>query len=213
MLVDDQKLIREGIKSLLAMSQVVSVVAEANDGEAALSLLNDKIIVDIVLMDIRMPKMNGIETLREMNKVNCYVPVLMLTTFDDNQMVTEATKLGAKGYLLKDVSLETLVDSIEKIVSGRTMIQPAITENLLQGLKSIQIGSEDIIDNPIEKLTEKESEILRLIASGYSNRDIADAMFKSEGTIKNQISVILAKMGVRDRTRAVLKAIETGLIC
>ena len=137
-------------------------------------------------------------------------PVLMLTTFDDHELVNGAMRAGAKGYLLKDVSLETLVDTITQIKNGKTLIQPAVTEKVLQGLKGLNVEFESF-ENP-EPLTEKEVDILRLIAAGYSNKEIADAMFKSTGTIKNQVSSIMAKLGVRDRTRAVLKALEQGVI-
>jgi DNA-binding NarL/FixJ family response regulator len=138
------------------------------------------------------------------------IPVIMLTTFDEHQLVLQAIQLGAKGYLLKDVSLETLVDGIKTVHQGKTLIQPAITERIIQGLKKHthqEPGLQEIPD-----ITEKETEVLRLIASGYSNKEICGAMCKSEGTVKNQVSAILAKLGVRDRTRAVLKAIEIGMI-
>ncbi|MBB6541613.1 response regulator [Thalassotalea piscium] len=210
MLVEDQKLIRDGIKSLLELSGQVTVVAEASDGKTALALI-DKHELDIILMDIQMPVLNGIDTLRQMSINECDIPVLILTTFDDKALINEAISSGAYGYLLKDVSLEVLVTAIQQVVSGKKMIQPAITERLLQGLKNMpNLDNSDY--NLLEKLTEKESEILRLIASGYNNREIAETMCKSEGTVKNQVSVILAKMGVKDRTRAVLRAIEYGLI-
>jgi len=162
------------------------------------------------LMDIRMPKLSGIDTLLALRDKGIKTPVLMLTTFDDHELVNGAMRAGAKGYLLKDVSLETLVDTITQIKNGKTLIQPAVTEKVLQGLKGLNVEFESF-ENP-EPLTEKEVEILRLIAAGYSNKEIADAMFKSTGTIKNQVSSVMAKLGVRDRTRAVLKALEQGIL-
>lgn len=209
MIVDDQMLLREGIKSLLSLSDAVDVVAEAGDGEEALTLLQSQ-AVDVVLMDIRMPKMNGIEAVSAMGNADISVPVIMLTTFDDHQMVLEAISAGAKGYLLKDVSLDTLLDAIATVHRGETLIQPAITERVLDGLRGKQTDFNSY-EVP-EPLTEKETEILRLMAAGCSNREISQAMFKSEGTVKNQVSNVLAKLGVRDRTRAVLKAIELGVI-
>jgi DNA-binding NarL/FixJ family response regulator len=209
MVVDDQTLVREGIKSLLSLSNKVSVIAEATDGLQALEVLN-KIRPDVVLMDIRMPKLTGIECVNELQASGNPPPVIMLTTFDDHQLVLEAIQAGAKGYLLKDVSLETLIEGIETVHSGEKLIQPAITErviNQLQGKKS-EFSS---ITEP-ERLSEKEREILRLMASGCSNKEISQMMFKSEGTVKNQVSNVLSKLGVRDRTRAVLKALELGLI-
>jgi DNA-binding NarL/FixJ family response regulator len=208
-LVEDQMLVREGIKSLLGLDDSVEVVGEYENGQQLIdseSALN----CDVILMDIRMPKLSGIDTLLALRDKGIKTPVLMLTTFDDHELVNGAMRAGAKGYLLKDVSLETLVDTITQIKNGKTLIQPAVTEKVLQGLKGLNVEFESF-ENP-EPLTEKEVEILRLIAAGYSNKEIADAMFKSTGTIKNQVSSVMAKLGVRDRTRAVLKALEQGVI-
>lgn len=210
MLVDDQTLVRQGIKSLLALSDKVSVVAEAQNGEHALQKQAEHDDIDVILMDIRMPIKNGIEALQELQHRNDPPPVIMLTTFDDHESVMQAIKAGAKGYLLKDVSLDTLVQSIETVHAGNTLIQPAITERLIAGLQGKPSEFESA-DMP-EPLSKRETEILRLMAAGCSNKEMADSLFKSEGTIKNQVSSILAKLGVRDRTRAVLKAIELGLI-
>ncbi|MBF7074893.1 response regulator transcription factor [Glaciecola sp. MH2013] len=211
LLVDDQTLVRQGINSLLALAEQVDVVAQASDGNEALACLADSTLqVDVVLMDIRMPNLNGIETLQKLKEQNMHVPVVMLTTFDDHESVMQALQAGAKGYLLKDVSLETLVEAIETVHAGDTLIQPAITERLIQGLQGVK-GDFESSALP-ENLSTRETEILRLMAAGCSNREMAESLFKSEGTIKNQVSSILAKLGVRDRTRAVLKAIELGMI-
>lgn len=209
LLVDDQTLVRQGIKSLLGLTDEVEVIAEADDGEQVLEFVN-QFNPDVVLMDIRMPKVNGIDAVKNLIANDCKTPVLMLTTFDDHQLVLDAVQAGAKGYLLKDVSLESLVAAITEVAAGKTSIQPAITEKVLKGLQGISSDFESFKDP--ENLSDKEKEILRLMAAGYSNREISNAMHKSEGTVKNQVSAILAKMGVRDRTRAVLKAIENGII-
>ena len=208
-LVEDQMLVRQGIKSLLELDESVEVVGEYENGQQLIESEN-ALDCDVILMDIRMPKLSGIDTLLALNDKKIATPVLMLTTFDDHELVNGAIRAGAKGYLLKDVSLDTLVDTITQIKNGKTLIQPAVTEKVLQGLKGLSVEFESF-DNP-EPLTEKEVEILRLIAAGYSNKEIADAMFKSTGTIKNQVSSVMAKLGVRDRTRAVLKALEQGVI-
>ncbi|MEZ7229007.1 response regulator transcription factor [Alteromonas sp. DY56-G5] len=208
-LVEDQMLVREGIKSLLGLDDSVEVVGEYENGQQLIASEN-ALNCDVILMDIRMPKLSGIDTLLALRDKGIKTPVLMLTTFDDHELVNGAMRAGAKGYLLKDVSLETLVDTITQITNGKTLIQPAVTEKVLQGLKGLNVEFESF-ENP-EPLTEKEVEILRLIAAGYSNKEIADAMFKSTGTIKNQVSSVMAKLGVRDRTRAVLKALEQGVI-
>ena len=209
LLVDDQTLVREGIKSLLSLSDNLQVVGEATDGDEVCQAVIDQ-KPDVILMDIRMPRMSGVEALRAMQKNGLTQPVIMLTTFDDHKLVLEAVQAGARGYLLKDVSLETLVAAIETVYQGKTLIQPAVTEKILQGLQGMQQQFESY-EAP-EPLTDAERKILRLMAAGCSNKEIAEALFKSEGTIKNQVSGLLAKLGVRDRTRAVLKAIEAGLI-
>ena len=138
MLVDDQTLVREGIKSLLALSDDIRVIAEASNGEQVLRVIQESIknhTVDVILMDIRMPIKSGIEALQELQGASIDIPVIMLTTFDDHQLVLQAIHAGAKGYLLKDVSLETLVDGIKTVHQGQTLIQPAITESIIQGVK------------------------------------------------------------------------------
>ena len=206
-LIDDQMLVRQGIRGLLELSDKVEVVAEGSDGDEAVSLA-ESASPDVILMDMRMPRTNGAEAIEALGDAGFDIPVIILTTFDDHEQVLTAIRAGAKGYLLKDVSLESLVDAIESVAAGETMIQPGITENLLRGISAQPSGDE----TPVEALTRKELEVIRLMAGGYSNREIAHALSKSEGTIKNHVSSILAKLGVRDRTRAVLKAIGHSLI-
>lgn len=208
-LIDDQMLIRQGIKGLLELSDQVEVVALASDGDQAVTLAK-KHCPDVILMDIRMPRMNGIQAIEALNKVGIEVPVIILTTFDDHELVLKGIQAGAKGYMLKDVSLESLIGAIESVFKGEMIVQPAITENLLRGLHG-QNAEFESLPNP-QDLTNRETEILRLMASGYSNKEISSALHKSEGTIKNHVSNILSKLGVRDRTRAVLRSIELGLI-
>lgn len=209
-LIDDQTLVREGIRGLLELSDVVEVVAEANDGDQAVELVREH-GPDVVLMDMRMPRMNGAQATAALAAAGYGTPVIILTTFDDHEQVLEGIRAGAKGYLLKDVSLENLIRAIESVAAGETMIQPAITEALLKGLSRQSVGGFEASDMP-EPLTPRETEVVRLMAGGYSNKEISQALNKSEGTIKNHVSNILAKLGVRDRTRAVLKAIELNAI-
>ena len=208
-LIDDQTLVREGIRSLLSLSDRVEVVAEGRDGSEAVAMVT-RSSPDVLLMDMRMPQMDGVAALRALHDAGITVPVIILTTFDDHEVVLQGIQAGAKGYLLKDVSLESLIGAIESVHAGETMLQPAITESLLRGLR----GGAPAFDSPSipEPLTPRETEVLRLMAGGYSNREISAALCKSEGTIKNHVSNILAKLGVRDRTRAVLKALEAGLL-
>lgn len=209
-LIDDQLLVRQGIRGLLELSDTVEVVAEADDGDGAVPLALEH-RPDVILMDMRMPRLNGAEATRALVEAGLDVPVIILTTFDDHDQVLDGIRAGARGYLLKDVSLESLIAAIESVAAGETMIQPGITDSLLRGLAAGGAAPPPG-DAPAEALTPRETEVVRLMAGGYSNREIADALSKSEGTIKNQVSSILAKLGARDRTRAVLKAIELGLL-
>lgn len=209
LLVDDQMLVREGIKSLLNLSSDVSVVGEASDGTQVLAAI-EKHQPDVILLDLSMPELDGIGTLQLLKEQQIETPTIILTTFDDHQFILQGLQAGAKGYLLKDVSLDTLVDSIKTVANGHLLVQPAITERLLSGLNHIK--TDFTAPEQIEPLTKKELEVLGMMASGCSNKEISIALHKSEGTIKNHVSNLLAKLGVRDRTRAVLLAIEKGLL-
>ena len=208
LLVDDQNLVKMGICSLLELSGHIEVVAQLDDGSEVLPTIANY-QPDIMLLDIRMPVMDGIEVLETMLEQNIDLPTLILTTFDEHDLVLKCIKLGAKGYLRKDVSLETLIQAIDTVVAGELWIQPAITNRILENKEILQFQSSGTI---VEPLTLNEVQILRLVAAGYSNNEIAGAIHKSVGTVRNQISTILAKLNVRDRTRAVLKAIEHGAI-
>lgn len=208
-LVDDQNLVRQGVRSLLALADNIEVVGEATDGVEAIEVF-EQINPDVVLLDMRMPRKSGLDVLRELNEAGTLPPTIILTTFDDDDLVLNGLRHGAKGYLLKDVSLEELVAAIEKVASGGSMIKPAVSERLMKGLENMRNDFSSL--DPPDALTERETEILRLMAGGYSNREIADSLSVAEGTVKNHVSNILSKLGVRDRTRAVLKAFEFGLI-
>ncbi len=209
LLVEDQTLVGEGLEMLLNLAEDIRVTARAADGIEALQRVEQD-RPDLVLLDVRMPKRNGIEVLREMKSRNLAVPTILLTTFDDDKALLEGIRLGAKGYLLKDVSLAKLTEAIRLVAGGGSMIHPVVTERLLQGMKDAPLPPDD--GYATEGLTTREAEIIRLMTGGYSNREIAAAICISEGTVKNHVSNILSKLGVRDRTRAVLKAIEKGII-
>ncbi len=209
MLADDQTLVRQGICSLLELSDNIEVVGQVADGSAVVSGA-ERWQPDVILLDIRMPEMNGIQAIHALNAAGFEVPCVILTTFDDHSLVLEGLKAGAKGYLLKDVSLDNLVNAIETVHRGGSLVQPAITERILKGLSSMDQQFEGYSEP--ETLTEKELAVLRLMAGGYSNKEISLAIHKSEGTVKNQVSSILEKLGVRDRTQAVLRAINLGVV-
>jgi DNA-binding NarL/FixJ family response regulator len=206
LVADDQALVREGIARLLEMSGEVTVMAEVGDGQAALRQLQTRSI-DVALLDVRMPALNGIEVLRELRRLGHATPVIFLTTFDDDEVLLAAARLGASGYLLKDVGAAELVAAIRAVNDGRSLILPAVSERARRFVKAQGTPFEAA---EVGHLTAREVSVLRLMARGCSNREIANALHAAEGTIKNHASSILAKLGVRDRTRAVLKALELG---
>lgn len=207
LVVDDQTLVREGIKSLLSLNSDIHICGEAWDGQQALDILQE-ISPDVVLLDIRMPVMNGLEFLQALARDNLALNILVLTTFDEHDLVLECLKLGAKGYLKKDVSLNTLVSAINTVAQGKNWMQPVVTERIKSQVTSISEGHQTLTS----PLTEKEQQILQLVAAGYTNNEIAEATFRSEGTVRNQVSSILSKLDVKDRTRAVLKAMDLGIL-
>jgi DNA-binding NarL/FixJ family response regulator len=208
-LVDDQTLVRQGIRSLLELVDDIQVAAEAADGAEALQLIRAG-RPDVVLLDVRMPLKTGLDVLGELKQSNELPPTIILTTFDDQEVVIEGIRRGAKGYLLKDVSLDQLVGAIRTVAAGGTLIQPTITERIVNSVE--HTSNEFPSLEPPDRLTAREIEVLRMMSGGHSNREIAEAFNVAEGTIKNHVSNILSKMGVRDRTRAVLKALEKGYV-
>ena len=206
-IADDQNLVRQGIRTLLDMDQELSVVGEASDGIETVALV-PTLQVDAMLLDVRMPHKSGIETLRELSAKNALPPTLILTTFDDSNIVLEAIRAGARGFMLKDASYQQLTAAIRAIAGGATVFQPAITERLLRAADRVHVET----TIPGEPLTQREIEVIRLMSGGYSNQEIAYALGTAEGTVKNHVSNILGKLAGRDRTRAVLKALELGLL-
>lgn len=207
--VDDQALVREGIRALLQVAGI-DVVAEAEDGESALRAIAEH-PVDVVLMDLRMPRSDGIWALEKLRTQGPQVPVLVLTTFDDDELVLQALRAGARGYLLKDVTVEQLAHAVRTLEGGGTLISPSITAGLLRAIRSGPVPDEDRAV-PIQMLTDREIDVLRLLAEGHSNREIAEFLHLAEGTVKNHISMILQKLGARDRTNAVLRALREGIL-
>jgi DNA-binding NarL/FixJ family response regulator len=211
-LADDHTLVRQGIRSLLALVNDVELVGEAADGEETLRVVVEK-RPDVLLLDLRMPRGDGLAVVHALAARRALPPTLILTTVEDDAAALDVMRAGARGFLLKDVTLERLVGAVRVLAAGGTLIQPALTARGERELtKRVDPdASDEEIDGP-EELTEREREVLRLLARGYSNREIASALLVVEGTVKNHVSSILSKMGVRDRTRAVLKAAHRGLL-
>jgi DNA-binding NarL/FixJ family response regulator len=209
LLADDQTLVRQGIRSLLALTPDIRVVAEAEDGEAALSLI-ETTQLDVLLLDVRMPKKTGLDVLAALHTRPQMPPCILLTTFEDDAVAAAGMKLGARGFLLKDIGKEQLAEGIREVFVGKSIWNPAMTERVMRGLERLRPDFPAIVAP--KTLTTRETEILRLIASGASNKEIADLLGMAEGTVKNHASNVFAKLGVRDRTRAVLRAIELGYL-
>ena len=209
-LVEDQALVREGIKGLLALASDIAVVGTASDGEEAVARIPAS-GADVVLLDMRLPRLSGLEVLARLAGAGSLPPAIILTTFDDESIVLEGLRRGARGYLLKDVSLEELVRAIRVVAQGGTAVQPIVSRRVVRGLEAAKADFPRL--EPPDRLTEREIEVLRLMTGGYSNREIARALKVTEGTIKNHVSNILSKLGVRDRTRAVLQAVRAGYLC
>lgn len=205
-LVDDQTLVRKGIRSLLSLLPDIDVVGEAVNGAEAVQLIPST-APDVVLLDIRMPEMDGLAVLRRLARPGCAPHFIILTTFDDADALFEGCKAGARGFLLKDVSLEQLSSTISAVAEGRLVLQPSITETLLRNIQ----GRVRLDDEYSEPLTERERGVIRLMAGGFSNREIGEMLGLTEGTVKNHVSRVLLKLDARDRTSAVLKAIASRL--
>lgn len=200
LLVDDQSLIRQGLRALLELDAQLEVVGEAENGQAAINLV-EQLQPDVILMDIRMPIMDGVAATREICKKFPQIKVLVLTTFDDDEYVTAAMNHGATGYLLKDTPSEELAIAIRAVHKGYTQLAPGIVKKLLNPPTQIQSPPP-----ALDELTKREMEVLRLIASGASNREIAQKLFISEGTVKNHVTNILNRLNLRDRTQAAIYA-------
>jgi DNA-binding NarL/FixJ family response regulator len=211
LLVDDQRLMREGLRTLLELEADLDVVGEAEDGQQAL-LAYEKLAPSVILMDIRMPVLDGVQATRRLLERWPEAKIIILTTFDDDQYVFEGLRAGALGYLLKDVSGEELSQAIRTVAQGGALIEPSIARRVLAEFSRLAPASAQAAASLTEELSEREAEVLRLLARGLTNRQIAERLFLAEGTIKNYVSTILQKLEVEDRTQAALRAQELGLL-
>ncbi len=209
LLAEDQTIVRRGIEALLALTDDIRVTAEACDGAEALSAATAEEF-DVALLDIRMPKLSGTQVIKQWAGAGKTLPAILLTTFDEDGLFLEAVQAGAHGFLLKDVSLERLAEAVRVVARGERLFQPVVTERVVRVIRERGTPFEAMAAP--ETLTPRERDILRLIAAGYSNREIASVLRMSEGAVKNHTSSILSKLGARDRTRAVLRGIERGLV-
>jgi DNA-binding NarL/FixJ family response regulator len=211
MLVDDQRLMRDGLRTLLELEPDMAVVGEAGDGQEALDLYAD-VQPDVVLMDVRMPLMDGVEATWRLCARWPEARVIILTTFDDDAYVFDGLRAGALGYLLKAVSGQELAEAIRTVVAGGALIEPSVARKVVAEFARLAPPARPAADSLPEPLSERETEILHWLAQGLTNREIALKLSLAEGTVKNYVTNILQKIGARDRTQAALRAQELGLL-
>ncbi len=211
LLVDDQRLMRDGLRTILELEDDLQVIAEAEHGEDGLQAFEQH-QPDVVLMDIRMPGMDGVEATRRMVERWPEARVIILTTFDDDEHIFEGLRAGALGYLLKDVSGNELAQAIRKVAAGGALIEPSVARKVLAEFARLETSSRPINAGLTDPLSAREIEILKLLAQGLANKIIAERLYLAEGTVKNYVSNILSKLGVTDRTQAALRGRELGLL-
>ena len=211
MLVDDQRLMRDGLRILLELEPDLEVVGEAGNGQAAVDTY-EAVRPDVVLMDIRMPEMDGVEATRRLCAHWPEARVIILTTFDDDAYVFDGLRAGALGYLLKAVSGQELAEAIRTVMAGGALIEPSVARKVVAEFARWAPPARSLAESLPEPLSDREAEVLRLVARSLTNREIAARLNLAEGTVKNYVTNILQKIGARDRTQAVLRAQELGLL-
>ena len=211
LVVDDQRLIREGIASLLEIQSGIAVVGTAANGQEAVAQAQD-LTPDVILMDVRMPVLDGVQATKAIRQQLPSCQILMLTTFDDEEYVVKALQAGARGYLLKDIPVEDLAQAVRLTHAGIYQLDPSVAGSLVRLLGERKVEVETAVSPPNHDLTSRELEVLRLLATGATNREIADQLVVSEGTVKNHVSSILNRLGLRDRVQAALYAHKHQLI-
>jgi DNA-binding NarL/FixJ family response regulator len=208
LICDDQYVVREGLKAIFESDASLQVVGTAANGAEALELL-PQLQPDLVLMDLKMPVMNGVQTTRHIRQKYPGVKILVLTTYDADEWVFDAIRSGAAGYLLKDTQREALIAAIKDTMAGKTPVDPAVAGKLFARVVQGTPGPQSAL---LDRLTEREKDILRLLGAGLSNADIAARLYFSEGTVRNYVSAILDKLGLADRTQAAVLALRCGLV-
>jgi DNA-binding NarL/FixJ family response regulator len=211
LLCDDQALVRSGFRMVLEAREDMEVVGEAENGAGALELAA-RCRPDVILMDVRMPVMDGVEATRRLARTGTSARIVILTTFDSDEYVYEALRAGASGFLLKDVQPAQLVDAVRVVARGEALLAPTVTRRLLDRFAHTLPDSSRTAPTALAELTERELEVLTLLASGLSNAELAERLFVSETTVKTHVSSILRKLGLRDRVQAVVLAYQAGLV-
>lgn len=211
LLVDDQQLVRTGFRMILADEEGIEVVGEAANGDEALRLV-DQLSPDVVVMDIRMPVMDGVEATRRLAGTVDPPRILVLTTFDADEHVVEALRAGASGFLLKDVPPDDFVRALRVVAAGEALIAPSVTRRLLDRFAKLSVPADEAYAERLRELTERETEVLKLVANGLSNREIAERLVLAEPTVKTHVSHLLLKLDLRDRAQLVVLAYEVGIV-
>jgi DNA-binding NarL/FixJ family response regulator len=211
LIADDHALFRRGLIMVLESEEGMEVVAEAVDGEEAVTKA-EELAPDVVLMDVRMPKMSGIEAARAISEVDPAAKILMLTVSDDEDDLYDAIKSGANGYLLKEISIEEVADAVRAVVAGQSLISPSMASKLLTEFTSLAKRADERHSVPSPRLTDRELEVLKLVAQGMSNRQIAGELYISENTVKNHVRNILEKLHLHSRMEAVVYAVREKLL-
>ena len=211
MIVDDQKLMRQGLKTLLELEGGFEIIAEVGDGQTALDAYAE-LRPDVALMDVRMPGMDGVEATRRLRQQWPEARVIILTTFNDDEYVFEALRVGALGYLLKDLSGQELANAVRTVAGGGALIDPSVARKVVAEFARLTPPARPMNDGLPDPLTERELDVLRCLAQGLSNREIGNKLSLTEGTVKNYVTNVLQKIGARDRTQAALRGRELGLI-
>ena len=211
LLVDDQRLMRDGLRTLIELETDLDIAGEAGDGLEAITAYRNT-GPDIVLMDVQMPNLNGVEATRRIKADFPEANILILTTFDDDEYIFEGLRAGASGYLLKDVSGKDLANAIRTVTNGGTLIAPSVARKVVSEFARLKPASAKTTESLLKPLSLREVEILKVLAQGHTNKEIADQLHLAEGTVKNYVTSILQKIGARDRTQAALRARELGIL-
>ncbi|MDP4180361.1 MAG: response regulator transcription factor [Bacillota bacterium] len=209
MIVDDQPLIRDGLKTLLGLEKSIDIVGIAANGDDAVKLV-EKVHPEVILLDIRMPGMNGIDCLKEIKKQDQKIKILILTTFNDDEYIINALAYGACGYLLKDVEIKEIVDAIHDAAQGKMVMPSDVTKKLAEGLSKLPVTKEEN-SAVLDSLSDREKEVAVMLAQGFTNKQISNALYISDGTVRNYISSIYDKIGISDRVKAVMYLKEMGI--
>lgn len=209
-IADDQAILREGLKMMLSKEEGINIVGICENGREAYDICRNN-FVNIVLMDIKMPIVDGVEGTRIIKRDFPHIDVIILTTFNDDEYIFEALKFGASGYLLKDATMDKIVEAIEEVYKGGVLIQPSVAKKVADRFSQLTIKKTDNVDDRVDLLTDRELDICKLVGEGKNNKEIGEELFLSQGTVKNHITNILGELNLRDRTQLAIFSIKNNI--